>query len=329
VSVLLPVWNAAGTLPACLRSLARQTLRDHEVVAVDDGSSDQTRAILSAHARRDPRLRLLARPHAGLVGALNAGLNEARAPLVARMDADDVAHPERLARQAAVFEQGPPGLVLGTRVRSTGSAPGTGMLAYVAWSNGLLDHAAITRDMLVESPLVHPSVMLETAVLRRLGGYRDDACPEDYDLWLRAQAAGLRFHKLPERLLDWRDRPDRLTRTDPRYAPARFLRRKAEALVGRGIASRGAVIWGAGDIGKAWARELLGRGVAVKAFAEVAPRRLGQRIHGAPVLDVDAAARLVGPLHLLAVGQPGARRRLREETRRRGLVEGDDVVAVA
>jgi glycosyltransferase involved in cell wall biosynthesis len=323
------VWNGARTLPACLRSLARQTLCDHEVVAVDDGSSDQTSAILKAHARRDPRLRIVARPHAGLVAALNAGLRDTRAPLVARMDADDVAHPERLARQAAVFAQSPPGLVLGTRVRSTGVSPGAGMLAYVAWSNGLLDHAAITRDMLVESPLVHPSVMLEAAVLRRLGGYRDDASPEDYDLWLRAQAAGLRFAKLPERLLDWRDHPDRLTRSDPRYAPTRFLRRKADALVGRGIMSRGAVIWGAGEIGKAWARELLARGVGVRAFAEVAPRKLGQRIHGAPVLDADAAARLLGPLHLLAVGQPGARRRLRRETCRRGLVEGDDVVAVA
>jgi glycosyltransferase involved in cell wall biosynthesis len=321
VSVLLPVWNAADTLPACLASLSTQTLRDHEVVAVDDGSNDGSRALLREYARRDPRLRVIVRPRQGLVAALNAGLRAIRSPLVARMDADDVAHPERLARQA--------GLVLATRVRLTGDRPGAGMRAYVAWSNGLLEHRDIARDLLVESPLVHPSVMLETTALRGLGGYRETGGPEDYDLWLRAEAAGLRFAKLAEVLLDWRDRPQRLTRTDPRYAEARFRERKADALAARGLSARGAVIWGAGPLGKAFARALLARGVGVLAFVEVAPRKLGQRIHGARVVNVEEAARWRGPLHLLAVGQPGARERLRGEARKRGLVEGQDVVAVA
>jgi hypothetical protein len=87
------------------------------------------------------------------------------------------------------------------------------------------------------------------------------------------------------------------------------------------------VIWGAGPIGKGWARALGPERVA--AFVEVAPRRIGQTIHGAPVVEVAAAVRFAGSLHLAAVGRPGARERIREEARGLGLVEGRDLVAVA
>ncbi len=319
------------TLPFCLASLRRQSLTDYEIVAVDDGSSDGGRELLAAHACVEPRLRLLPRPAFGLVAALNAGLAAVRAPLLARMDADDIAHPERLALQAAQLEREPRLAILASRVRLLrGSPQDAGMRAYVAWSNRLLEHEAILADLLVESPLVHPSVMMPTRLLRGLGGYRAGAFPEDYDLWLRAAAAGVRFLKRREQLLAWRDVPSRLTRSDPRYAAARFRALKIESLLagalGRG---RAAVLWGAGPIGKAWARELTARGVPLTAFAEVAPRKLGQLIHGAPVLGPEAALRLRGPLHLLAVGQPGARARMRALARRRGLAEGSDFVAVA
>jgi hypothetical protein len=130
--------------------------------------------------------------------------------------------------------------------------------------------------------------------------------------------------------LDWRDTPQRLTRTDPRYAAERFRARKLDALLDGALAGRAAVVWGAGPIGKGWARALLARGAPLAAFAEVAPRKLGQTIHNAPVLPARVAARTPGsPLHLLAVGQPGARRRMRALLRRAGLSEGRDFVAVA
>jgi hypothetical protein len=299
------------------------------VVAVDDGSRDGSGDLLDEAARQDPRLRILHTPPQGLVGALNLALSAARAPLLARMDADDEAHPERLARQADRLAHEPGLDVLGCRVRVVGRS-GRGMRRYVAWSNGLLDHDAITRDLLVESPLVHPSVMLRAAGLRGLGGYRDGPAPEDYDLWLRAAAAGWRFAKLAETLLDWRDDPGRLTRRDPRYAPERFQARKIEALeAGPLVAGRPLVIWGAGPIGKGWARALQARGHQVAAFVEVAPRKIGQRVAGVPVRGLAGAGAAAGALHLAAVGQPGARERIREAARRLGLRDGHDLVAVA
>jgi glycosyltransferase involved in cell wall biosynthesis len=326
------VRDAAATLEACLDSLAAQTLADHEVVAIDDGSRDGTEEILRARSRADPRLRVTRTPPRGLVSALRLALLEARAPLVARLDADDVARSERLFLQAERLERDGAVDVLGGRVALVappGGSPGEGMRAYVEWQNALLDHEAILRDRFVESPLVHPSVAMRTAALRRLG-WRDFDGPEDYDLWLRAFDAGLRFAKLALPLLEWRDSPGRLTRTDPRYAPGRFLARKLEALAQGPLAGgRPAVVWGAGPVGKAWARALRAAGHEVKAFVEVDPRKLGERIHGAPVLPVGEAGRLRGPLHLAAVGQTGARERIRAEAARLGLVDGVDLVAVA
>ena len=330
VSVLLPVRDGAPTLGPCLDSLLGQTLRDHEVIAVDDGSTDGTDVLLDARAAVDSRLRVLHTPPRGLAQALNLALEAARAPLLARMDADDVASPVRLARQADRLERDPSTDVLSCRVELLGDSGKAGMRAYVEWLNRLVDHDAIVRDLFVESPLVHPSVAMRAAALRRLGGYRDFDGPEDYDLWLRAWEAGLRFAKLEETLLAWRDQPRRLTRTDPRYAPERFRAVKLETLL-RGPLSPGrpVIVWGAGPIGKGWARALGKAGRVVAAFVEVDRRKIGQTIHGAPVLPVERAHDLGGALHLAAVGQPGARARIRAEAARLGIVDGRDLVAVA
>jgi len=332
VSVLLPVRDAGPSLSRCLDSLAAQTLAAHEVIAVDDGSQDGSGERLIARAARDPRLRVIRTPARGIVAALNLALAEARAPIVARMDADDWSHPRRLAAQLARLRDDPRVDVLGCRVAigpPGGDAAAAGMRAYLEWVNDLVDHDTMARARFVESPIVHPSVAMRAQALRALGGYRDFEGPEDYDLWLRAFDAGMRFAKLPEVLLEWRDSPARLTRTHASYSARAFLRLKVGAL-GRGLlVGRPAVVWGAGPIGKAFARALQGAGHRVAAFVEVDRRKIGQRIHGAPVVVVGAARSFEGALHLGAVGQKGVRERIRDEAVRLGLVDGHDFFAVA
>jgi glycosyltransferase involved in cell wall biosynthesis len=332
VSVLLPVRDAATTLVRCLESLAGQSLREHEVVAIDDGSADESGGILDEWARRDERFRVHHTPARGLVAALNMAAGEARAPLLARMDADDVCAPQRLAAQRARLQEEPRVDILGSRVAWRGDGPDNtaGMQAYVDWQNTLVDPDAIVRDLWVESPLVHPSVMFPAAVLAALGGYRDFDGPEDYDLWLRAERAGYRMGKHEDVLVEWWDVPTRLTRLSPRYAPSRLLALKVESLVIRHLTPpRPVVIWGAGPIGKSWSRALRALGQEVVAFVEVDPRKLGMRIHGAPVLGVGAAGTLHAALHLAAVGNGESRRGIREITAGMGLADGRDLVAVA
>ena len=320
--------DAASTLPACLESLRAQTFEDFEVIAVDDGSRDASAAVLGQGAAADRRLRVTFGP-GGLVAALNAAAEAATGELLARMDADDVALPERFARQVARLDAEPALDVLGCRVAlfDGGVFGNAGMRAYVDWSNALLTHEAIAADMLVESPLAHPSVLMRAAALRGLGGYRAFEGPEDYDLWLRALRAGCRFGKVPEVLLQWRDTASRLSRTDPRYAPERFFDLKIESFLRTAGPGDGVVVvWGAGPIGKAWARGLAARGRAVRAFVEVDPRKIGQTIHGAPVVGVDEAGGYRHGVHIAAVGRPDARRRIRKAAAALGI---ERLVAVA
>ncbi len=141
------------------------------------------------------------------------------------MDADDVAYPPRLESSSSCRVEAD---VIGCGVRIVNG--GEGYALYAAWLNGLTSHAAIMRERFIESPLAHPTVMMRTALLRALGGYRDLPWPEDYDLWLRAAAHGARFGKASAVLLDWTDYPERTSRRDPRYSPEAFLQCKAHFL---------------------------------------------------------------------------------------------------
>jgi glycosyltransferase involved in cell wall biosynthesis len=329
-SILLPVRDAAATLPAALASIARQTFADFEVVAVDDGSADASRAILEGAAARDPRIRVVARPAEGLVAALQAAAAAARGDLLARMDADDVMHAERLRLQSERFDAADPPDVLAARVRCLGPA-GEGMRLHVAWQNALLGHDALVGGLFVDAPLVHPSVMLRREAFDRAGGYRDPGWAEDFDLWHRLRESGARFEKLPRTLLAWRDSGSRLTRTHPAYEARRFHAAKLHYFL-RHPLSRGPVtVWGAGPIGRTWIRDLLAAGAEVDAAIDIDPRKIGRRIAAGrvPVLDPDAGlARRRGAV-LGAVGSRGARDLIRARLVSAGLAEGREFLFVA
>ena len=335
ISVLLPCRNATATLDEAVESVLRQTLGDLEVVAVDDGSSDETPARLDHWAQEDPRLRVLHRPRAGLIESLNAGLTECRAPLIARMDADDRSHPERFAEQVARLDQHTDLAAVGCLVDAfPPEAIGPGLKLYLDWQNSLMTPDAIAREIYVESPLVHPSVMMRAEWARRVGGYQDHGWPEDYDLWLRLHAAGGRFAKVPRTLFYWREHPGRLTHGDPRYAIDSFLRAKVHYLSLGPLQGRQSVIlWGAGIVGKKLSRLLLAEGLPLTAFVDSDPAKIGRTRRGLPVIAPKDFAALWGqsprPALLAAVGARGARTLVREQITSCGLVEGQDWWAVA
>jgi glycosyltransferase involved in cell wall biosynthesis len=105
ISVLIPCYNAAETVREALQSIQQQTFSDLEIVAVDDGSTDMTLAILRQMAQDDPRLHIISCKHAGIVETLNEGLTHCHAPLVARMDADDISLPKRFELQVKAFKE--------------------------------------------------------------------------------------------------------------------------------------------------------------------------------------------------------------------------------
>lgn len=330
VSVLMPCYNASQTLCEALESLAAQSLADFEVIAVEDGSSDATREVLQDWARRDGRIRLLLQPHQGIIAALNAGLEACQAGYVARMDSDDRCHPQRLERQKDFLDSHPQVAVVGCLVRAfPAGRVRLGFRIYLEWLNSLVEEEQIRREIFVESPLPHPSVMARREWLERAGGYQERGWPEDYDLWLRLHLAGARFAKVPEVLLDWRERPERLTRTDSRYSLENFLRLKACYLALGPLAGRDAlVIWGAGMTGRRLAKHLERQGAPLVAFVDIDPRKIGRTRRGHPILPPEELPGLLAgyarPAVLAAVGARRARALIRSRLNAFGLVEGED-----
>jgi glycosyltransferase involved in cell wall biosynthesis len=321
-------------------SVVSQTFTGWELLLVNDGSTDGGEAVARAWAEKDARIRLLTTPGQGIVCALNTGLREARAPLIARMDADDVSHPERLGRQAAALEENPGLGLIGCCAEFGGEEQRqAGYALHVDWTNTLVSEEDLRLNRFVESPFAHPTVMFRRECVEQYGAYRDGDFPEDYELWLRWWDAGVRMAKLPERLLTWNDPPSRLSRTHPRYSPDAFFRIKAPYvaselsrifnLPGSGAERRKLFIWGAGRPTRKRAAELERHGLAIAGYIDIDAKKIGHEILGRPVVSPSAIG---SPTEIFVVGYVstrGARDLIRAQLKAKAFVEGRDFLMCA
>lgn len=202
ITVLMAVRNGERFLRQAIDSILAQSRADFEFIVVDDASGDTTPDILGSYA--DPRLRVirLARSH-GLAAALNAGIDQAGGNWIARMDADDIAEPERLAVQTAALAQSPDIVLVGsafTIIDEDGTLCGEQQVT--------TDNPALQANLLEQNPFCHPSVMIRTDALRDIGGYRSigGMFAQDYDLWLRLAECG-EVINVPMPLLRYRIHP--------------------------------------------------------------------------------------------------------------------------
>lgn len=201
ISVVMPVRNGAAYLRQAIDSILAQTLRDFEMILLDDGSTDATPAILAEAAGGDARLRLLRRESrgAGLTIALGEACAAARGRFIARMDADDVAFPERLLRQATALESRPEVAVLGAAMQFLGrTGPIDRLLRHPC------DPAGVRKALAQSNCIAHPTVMMRRDAYEAAGGYRPAFLhAEDYDLWLRIGERHA-LANLPDPLLHYR-----------------------------------------------------------------------------------------------------------------------------
>lgn len=333
VSVVLPARNAAATIARAVASVQSQTLRDWELLAIDDGSKDATRFILIEMAQLDPRIRVL-RTKAGIPGALNAGIAAAAGEFVARMDADDESAPDRLEKQAAFLQANPLIGLVGTRVDFGGDpVKAEGYALHVEWVNSLLTPEEIALNRFIESPFAHPSVMFRRHLVHDHGGYRDGDFPEDYELWLRWMDAGVPMAKLPETLLTWHDLPSRASRNDARYSPEAFYKLKAfwlaEWLQRELDPARGVWIWGAGRPTRQRAANLTEHGVKIAGYIDVDAKKTGKLVGGVPVVSPEELPPTETSFVLGYVGVRGARELHRAILEKSGRREGRDFLMCA
>jgi glycosyltransferase involved in cell wall biosynthesis len=328
ISVVLPVFNGAGTIARAVRSILDQTLREIELIVIDDGSTDETVAVVLKLS--DPRLRLIQCVHLGVATAANTATELAVAPLIARMDADDFAYPLRLEKQLQLLHQ----LnldVVGCQVRILNESfqVARSMHRYQCWINEeTLEVQQISALRFVEFPLVNPTILARRSYFEM--GFLDSDLPEDYDLMLRAAAQGMRFGKVDEVLLDWTDHPGRLTRTDSRYTLEAFMRcRQMHLLAGplRGVDR--VDLWGVGQTGKPWLRWLLARNISVRRGYDIDERKVNEAIHGVGIAHTSEMPSADGVPLIIAVGAEDARKVILPQILSRGYVPGGDAWFVA
>ena len=196
VSIVMPVYNAEAYLAEALGSVCRQSFSDFELLAIDDGSTDASPRILTEWT--DPRMRvILTGEHRGLPRVLNTGMSHARGRFVARMDADDIMEPDRLAAQVAFLDRMPAVGVCGSWMR--GFDASTHLFRYAE------THEAIVCELLFDSHIPHPAAMIRAEVLAGLDPVYDPdfVIAEEYDLWLRLRGT-TRFANIPRVLHQYR-----------------------------------------------------------------------------------------------------------------------------
>jgi len=210
VSVVLSVKNGGRDLPQAVGTILTQSFADFELIAINNGSTDQTRAFLDGIS--DPRVHVYHQEDAGLAGALNRGIALARGRYIARQDHDDLADPSRIAKQVEFLNTHPHHGLVGTRAEIwVGDTP----------SGRFHDHPTedqlLKFDLLFNNPFVHSSVMMRKSALERVGLYTTDPArqpPEDYELWSRISRHYC-VANLAERLTVYREVPASMSRVGP------------------------------------------------------------------------------------------------------------------
>lgn len=205
VSVLMAVYNGERFVSQAIRSILAQTLRDFEFLIVDDGSTDRTPALLDQFARQDRRIHVHRQANQGLTVSLNVGLDLAQGRYIARLDADDVALPRRLEKQAALMDRCPEVGICGTWVRTFGQG------RRKTWRYPP-DDRTLQGLLIFNPPFANPATMLRRAAFdaARLRFDTSFSVAQDYELWARA-AQHVRLANLPEVLVKYRVHAAQLT----------------------------------------------------------------------------------------------------------------------
>ena len=330
ISVILPFYNAAGTLARAVKSILEQDCDDYELILVDNNSTDGSREIAKRVASSNSRIRLAEENKQGVAHATNRGFELALGKFIARMDADDTAEPSRLKHQSNYMDQHPDcDAVAGLVEHVPHSDEAAGFSRFVNWSNSIQSYEEIYNNRFIELPVVNPTLMWRRETAQTHGLYRAGDFPEDYEMVLRWLEGGVRIVKIPVVVLRWYDSDTRLTRTDVIYSDRSFYKIKslylASWLKKNNPFHPFVSVWGASRISRRRARLLEQHGVQLKNYIDTKrSRQIGSEI--IYYKDLPAA----GQMFILSyIRQMDNRDRIREFLCGRGYVEGGDFLMIS
>lgn len=330
ISVLMPVREITPFTRPAVESVLSQSHASLELVLVgNDNVGDWL-----THLPNDHRVVGIPRKAPGIIGALNTGLQNCHGEYIARMDSDDLCHPQRLSEQLHFAKTNPDIGLIGACIElfSNDSAIGCGNQRYQQWLNSLMGADDISNACLIESPLPHPSLFAHQSYWSAMGPYRDMGWPEDYDLILRTWLAGIAMGKPDSVLLKWREHPQRLTHTDKRYSRQAFINAKAWAITQPEAdlqLDTGRSVWicGTGRNARYWHDALIDNNACVSGFVELDGAKPKTQKRHLPVITYEQLVeRKSDSLVVSAISAPAARNALTEWFALNAMQNGKDYV---
>ncbi|WP_424964238.1 glycosyltransferase family 2 protein [Ekhidna sp.] len=271
VSVVLPFYNAPF-LKEAIESILQQSFRNFELILVNNAATDASAEVAKSFASHD-RVILIHEEQRGVAHAANAGIRASKGQFIARMDADDIAFPERLERQVEMLKSEEELGVASGLIEYLGPAENEGFIHYVNWLNSITKADEITLNQFVEFPIANPTIMIRKSLFDSYGLFEDNEFPEDYEFFLRLQSHGVKIEKVDQPVLKWRDTENRLTRTDKRYTQDAFFRVKAVYL-SKWLENHSPFhphvwVWGAGRVSRRRSDHLKKEGISITGYIDV------------------------------------------------------------
>lgn len=280
VSIVMPFKDVMPFFKACLQSIVDQSYQNWELLAVDDGSHDDSRSIVSAYAAEYSNIHHYTNSGNGIIQALRTGWNHTQGKYITRMDADDIMAPNRIGHMVSQLKSyGPKHIATGLVQYFNEQGLGDGYQKYEHWLNGLTIKGDNFKEIYKECSIPSPCWMMYRSDFDHIGGFGSDRYPEDYDLAFRMYHHGLRVIPSDQILHHWRDYPHRTSRTHENYADNRFLELKVDYFLEIDHQKdRPLVLWGAGKKGKLIAQLLIARGIHF-IWVTDNPKKIGKEIY--------------------------------------------------
>ncbi|QSE96529.1 glycosyltransferase family 2 protein [Fulvivirga lutea] len=291
VSVVLPAFNAEKTIKKAISSILKQSFEQFELIVINDGSTDNTLKVIESF--KDNRIKCFSTPNQGVARAANFAIKLSRTEIIARMDADDVSLPERLALQYQYLQDHEDVDVVSGKITYGGDrTKNLGYALHVDQINQLMNHDQMFSRRFEDSPVANPSVMVRKSLFEMFGGYCEQNIPEDYELFLRWMDKGVEFAKIDHNVLIWNDLDGRITRTHSDYSGDNFDRVKANYLA-KFLNARYSTlleiwIWGTGRKVNSKVKLLNKEGLNVSQF-----------------IDVKKNKQLINTMHYTEIHSPG------------------------
>lgn len=312
VSIVIPFKNTAHFLPECLGSISKQTYRSWEILAVNDGSTDQSLEIVDSHAKRDSRIKVYQNKGKGIISALQTGYSHASGSFVTRMDSDDVMQFNRLEVMIMSLTQYGKGHISVGQVKYFSQRGiSDGYHRYEKWLNGLTALGTNYSEIYKECVIPSPCWMAYRSDFESCEGFLPNRYPEDYDLTFRFYEKGLKVIPCKEVLHLWRDYDDRTSRTHEHYAQNYFLDIKIHYFLKLDHQpSRPLVVWGAGFKGKRIAKSLLATDLDFTWLCDN-PKKIDKKIYGKKMQHFRTMEVLENPQSIITVANENAQKEIR------------------